>query len=102
MIADAQITFLPSADLDRSRSFYEGVLGLPLVLDQGTCHLFKVTDRAFLGTCRKEAVEATEGVLVPVARGSPTRATICAEPKANSAAPAAAGPTRTGPAAIDR
>lgn len=63
MIADAQITFLPSADLDRSRSFYEGVLGLPLVLDQGTCHLFKVTDGAFLGTCRKEAVEATEGVV---------------------------------------
>ena len=32
MIADAQITFLPVSDLVRSRAFYEGVLGLHLVV----------------------------------------------------------------------
>jgi len=63
MIADAQITFLPSADLERSRAFYEGSLGLELVVDQGTCHIFAVTDGAFLGTCQRGAVEATEGVI---------------------------------------
>lgn len=62
MIADAQITFLPSTDLEQSRAFYEGVLGFELVVDQGTCHIFAVTDRAFLGTCQREAVEASEGV----------------------------------------
>ena len=63
MIADAQITFLPSADLDRSRTFYVGVLGLELVVEQGTCRIFAVADGAFLGTCQRDAVEATEGVI---------------------------------------
>ena len=63
MIADAQITFLPSADLERSRAFYEGSLGLELVVDQGTCHIFAVADGAFLGTCQRDAMEATEGVI---------------------------------------
>ena len=63
MIADAQITFLPSSDLERSRTFYEGVLGLELVVDQGTCHIFKVAEGAFLGTCQREALKATEGVM---------------------------------------
>lgn len=63
MIADAQITFLPSADLERSRAFYGGVLGLELVVDQGTCHIYKVAGEAFLGTCRRDVVEATEGVI---------------------------------------
>jgi catechol 2,3-dioxygenase-like lactoylglutathione lyase family enzyme len=66
MIADAQITFLPSSDLERSRAFYEGVLGLPLVVDQGTCHIFKAADGAFVGTCRREAVETTEGVIFTI------------------------------------
>ena len=63
MIADAQITFLPSADLERSRIFYEGLLGLELVVDQGTCHIFRVAEGAFLGTCQRETLEATEGVI---------------------------------------
>ena len=63
MIADAQITFLPSADLQRSRSFYEGVLGLPLVVDQGTCHIFRVGPRAYLATCERETPEPTDGVI---------------------------------------
>ena len=63
MIADAQITFLPSADLERSRAFYGGVLGLEFVVDQGSCHIFKVAEGAFLGTCQRDAVEATEGVI---------------------------------------
>jgi len=63
MMADAQITFLPSADLGRSRTFYEGVLGLELVVDQGTCHIFAVADGAFLGTCQRERAEAAEGVI---------------------------------------
>ena len=63
MIADAQITFLPSADLERSRAFYSGVLGLDLVVDQGTCHIYKVAGEAFLGICRRDVVEATEGVI---------------------------------------
>jgi catechol 2,3-dioxygenase-like lactoylglutathione lyase family enzyme len=64
VIADAQITFLPSADLERSRLFYEGILGLELVADQGTCHIYRVTSEAFVGVCVRQAVQATDGVIV--------------------------------------
>lgn len=64
MNADAQITFLPSADLERSRLFYEGILGLGLVADQGTCHIYRVTSEAFVGVCVRQAVQATDGVIV--------------------------------------
>jgi len=64
MIADAQITFLPVADLERSRAFYGGVLGLQLVVDQSTCHIFKAADAAFFGTCLNDDARAADGVIV--------------------------------------
>ena len=64
MIADAQITFLPTGDLERSRTFYERTLGLELVTDQGTCHIYRVTTEAFLGGCERETISPTEGVIV--------------------------------------
>ena len=64
MSADAQITFLPSSDLERSRTFYEEVLGLELVTDQGTCHIYRVTNEAFLGVCVKDVPYQTDGVIV--------------------------------------
>ena len=64
MIADAQITFLPSSSLDRSRAFYEDVLGLDLVVDQGTCHIFRVAPAAFLATCERSEASATNGIIV--------------------------------------
>lgn len=48
---DAQITFLPASDLAASREFYEGILGLQLVLDQGACLIFRITEGAFIGVC---------------------------------------------------
>ncbi len=64
MSADAQITFLPSSDLERSRAFYEGVLGLELVTDQGACHIYHVASVAFLGVCVREVVSPCDGVIV--------------------------------------
>jgi catechol 2,3-dioxygenase-like lactoylglutathione lyase family enzyme len=58
-IADGQITFLPCADLARSRAFYGDVLGLELVLDQGTCNIFRVTGNSFIGVC--EHLDPIEG-----------------------------------------
>jgi catechol 2,3-dioxygenase-like lactoylglutathione lyase family enzyme len=50
------VTFLYAADLAASRRFYEGVLGLPLVLEQGggACLIFAAAPggRAFLGLCQ--------------------------------------------------
>ena len=44
-----QITFLHSQDLQTTRHFYNEVLGLPLVRDQGSCLIFAVTESAYLG-----------------------------------------------------
>ena len=64
MSADAQITFLPSSDLERSRTFYEEVLGLELVTDQGSCHIYRITNEAFLGVCVKDVPYQSDGVIV--------------------------------------
>lgn len=59
---DGVVTFVSVADLDRSQAFYQGTLGLPLVLDQGACRIFRVSDAGFLGTC--QGVPSPSGVIV--------------------------------------
>lgn len=49
---DAAITFLRVADIGRSRRFYDR-LGLELVLDQGTCLVYRVAAGGFLGVCER-------------------------------------------------
>ena len=61
---ESQITFLGTRDLETTAQFYERALGLPLVLDQGKCRIYKVTRGAYLGFCEWEKVRATEGVIV--------------------------------------
>ena len=48
-----QITFLYVTDLDVSTAFYAGMLGLPLVRDQGTCRIYRAAPTAFIGLCRR-------------------------------------------------
>ena len=57
--ADGQITFLPASDLAASGAFYGEVLGLELVVDQGTCLIYRVTGEAFIGVC--EHLEPIDG-----------------------------------------
>jgi len=45
------ITFLPTNNLEATKEFYSERLGLKLVVDQGVCLIFKVTDAAFFGFC---------------------------------------------------
>lgn len=49
---DQQVTFLYCADLDAADGFYRGLLGLPLVLDQGACRIYRAAAGAFVGFCR--------------------------------------------------
>jgi len=61
---DAQITFLYTPDLQRAVPFYEDVLGLQLVHDQGTCRIYLVTDnRAYLGICEGRTPRTPDGVI---------------------------------------
>ena len=61
---DQQVTFLYTRDLAASAHFYEHVLGLPLVQDQGVCRIYRVSDNAFLGIClRSDAPQSPTGVI---------------------------------------
>ncbi|MDX1613026.1 MAG: VOC family protein [Candidatus Promineifilaceae bacterium] len=46
-----QVTFLGVRDLTACAAFYGDVLGLALVLDQGTCLIYSTAGAAFLGFC---------------------------------------------------
>lgn len=53
---DAQITFLPTADLTACAHFYETIILLPLMLDQGTCRIYQVVPGGFLGFCQNDNI----------------------------------------------
>ncbi|MCO5183764.1 MAG: VOC family protein [Anaerolineae bacterium] len=48
---DQFVTFVYTRDLAASAEFYETILGLPLVLDQGLCRIYRVSSDGFLGVC---------------------------------------------------
>lgn len=52
---DSTITFLRVADLERSHLFYGEAMGLPLVLDQGGCRIYRLTESSCLGVCERSA-----------------------------------------------
>lgn len=48
---EQQVTFLHARDLAETAAFYENILGLPLVLDQGSCRIYATGGDAYLGFC---------------------------------------------------
>jgi catechol 2,3-dioxygenase-like lactoylglutathione lyase family enzyme len=58
------ITFLYVEDLERSDRFYSGLLGLPLVVDQGGCRVFRVAGEAYLGVCERPGRSQPDGLIV--------------------------------------
>lgn len=61
---DAQITFCYTPDLAATARFYGGLLGLPLVLDQGPCRIYRVRAGAFLGFCERAGAPRPDGVIL--------------------------------------
>ncbi len=49
---DQQVTFLYTSDLEKTAVFYETILELPLILDQGACRIYETGSGAFLSFCR--------------------------------------------------
>ena len=64
MMFDQFVTFLPIRDLARSVAFYEGILGLELVLNQGDCRIYRVAGDAFIGICLRPADGPSDGVML--------------------------------------
>jgi catechol 2,3-dioxygenase-like lactoylglutathione lyase family enzyme len=57
------VTFLYTSDLAETARFYEDVIGLPLVLDQGSCRIYRVSADGFLGFCARRGAHPS-GVIV--------------------------------------
>jgi catechol 2,3-dioxygenase-like lactoylglutathione lyase family enzyme len=57
------VTFLYTSDLAETARFYEDVIGLPLVLDQGSCRIYRVSADGFLGFCARRGAQPS-GVIV--------------------------------------
>lgn len=53
---DAQITFCYTDDLPRTGAWYEQVLALERVIDQGSCWIYQVAGQGFLGFCERSSV----------------------------------------------
>lgn len=64
---DEQITFLYTRDLTTTAQFYEEIMGLPLVLDQGGCRIYRTNGEAYLGFCERDfAPDKPEGVMFTI------------------------------------
>ena len=61
---DQQITFLYTFDLKATAHFYEDIMGLSLVLDQGSCRIYRTSRDGFLGFCQNDYTpEQPNGVI---------------------------------------
>ncbi|MEM6428972.1 MAG: VOC family protein [Deinococcota bacterium] len=54
------VMFLPTDNLDAVSNFYETLLGLPLVRDQGLCRIFQTAPGAYIGFCNREYTIPTD------------------------------------------
>ena len=63
---DQQITFFYTQDGPKTWAFYEQVLELPLVLDQGGCRIYRVAGDAYVGFCERAGPRPTEGALFTI------------------------------------
>ena len=61
---DAQITFLYTQDLEATTDFYQKHLGLEMVLDQGSCRIFRAGSGAYLGFCQRPRRETGQDVIL--------------------------------------
>jgi catechol 2,3-dioxygenase-like lactoylglutathione lyase family enzyme len=61
---NSSITFLKTRDLQKTTEFYAHTLGMPLVLDQGTCKIFRVGSAAFLGFCLTDNATGGNEVII--------------------------------------
>jgi len=54
------VTFIYADKPEPCWQFYGEALGLPLVLDQGGCRIYRVAGEAFLGVCRARSHDAPD------------------------------------------
>jgi catechol 2,3-dioxygenase-like lactoylglutathione lyase family enzyme len=58
---DSCVTFLYTRDLAKTIHFYEHLVGLSLVLDQGSCRIYQVMAGAHVGFCQRDDLPEQPG-----------------------------------------
>ena len=66
MQIDGSIIFLRVSDIERSHTFYVKGLGLSLVVDQGDCQIYRLTDTSYLGVCERPEPVASNVIVTIV------------------------------------
>ena len=61
---DDLVTFCYTSRFKETIKFYEEVLGLPLVLDQGRCRIYRVSQNGYLGFCRDTDPQSAQGIII--------------------------------------
>jgi catechol 2,3-dioxygenase-like lactoylglutathione lyase family enzyme len=57
-VIEQQITFLHTQDLAATADFYENVLQLTMVVDQGDCRIYRTSADGFIGFCQRQSTPA--------------------------------------------
>ena len=78
---EQSICFFHTADLAATRGFYETQLGLPMVLDQGACQIFKISVDGYVGFCTHRQPTNTDGIIITLVTTEVE--TVCARLKAS-------------------
>ena len=61
---DDLVTFCYTSRFKETIKFYEEVLGLPLVLDQGRCRIYRVSQNGYLGFCRDTDPPSAQSIII--------------------------------------
>lgn len=62
---DQQVTFLYTRDLEATAHFYEQIIGLEMVLDQGLCRIYRIADNAaFVGFCTRDTADGNRSDVI--------------------------------------
>ena len=64
MTFQSLVTFCYTHDLASTARFYEQVVGLECVLDQGSCRIYRVAQTGYVGFCERESGASTDGVIL--------------------------------------
>lgn len=65
------ITFLYTQDLVATRHFYEQILNLKLVRDQGDCVIYALSEVSFLGFCKRQVTPEPAPVILTLVSDAP-------------------------------
>ena len=63
---DQSVSFYYTTDLAQTARFWGDTIGLPEVLDQGTCKIYRVSTDGLIGFCQRDTVQVADVIITLV------------------------------------